>query len=84
MAFNPMMLMKLKTKLEGFNARHPKFKMFFADAFGKMAQDDVLEIKVKKPDGREIRTNIRVTGEDVELLQDLASMVSSSAQNYQK
>lgn len=76
MAINPMMLMGLKSKLDGFNSRHPKLQMFFVDVFGKLNEGDVLELSVTKADGRKIRTNIKVTTEDMELLQDLTSMIS--------
>lgn len=76
MAINPMMLMQMKSKLEGFNSRHPKLKLFFADVFGRLDEGDVLELSVTKADGRKIRTNFKVTSEDKELLKDLTSMIS--------
>lgn len=76
MAMNPMLLMQLKSKLGAFNHRHPKLKLFCADAFGKLDTGDVLEIAVTKQDGSRIRTNIRITEEDTQLFQDLTSMIS--------
>lgn len=70
---NPMFLMQLKGELEKFNTRHPKLQMFFADAMRKMDTNDVLEISLTKPDGSKMRTNIRVSAEDKQLLQNLTS-----------
>lgn len=75
MAINPMLLMQMKNKLTAFDARHPRLKLFFADVFSKLEADDVLELSVTKADGRKIRTNIKVTNEDKELLQALTEML---------
>lgn len=77
MAFNPMMLMQLKSKLDGFNNRHPKLKMFFANEFTRIGENDILELSVTKADGTKKRTNFRVTIEDIQLIQDLAELVKS-------
>lgn len=75
MAINPMMLMQLKSKLDGFNARHPKLKRFFGDVFSKLEAGDVLEISVTKANGNKIKTNFRVSEEDRQMLSELSSMI---------
>lgn len=75
---NPMMLMKLKGKWEKFCQRHPKFIAFLQTASnGQIQENGVLEITVKKPDGSQLKSNIRVTPEDVELLRELTSMLQN-------
>lgn len=76
MAFNPMMIMQIKNELEKFNARHPKLQMFFANVVGQVQPDDVLEISVTRPDGNKVRTNIKITSEDTELIKSLVDMIA--------
>lgn len=71
MNINPMMLMKLKGELEGFNSRHPKFKRFFGDVASKTEAGEVFEISLTKNDGTKIRTNIRISPEDKALFENL-------------
>jgi hypothetical protein len=74
---NPMFLMQLKGEIEKFNTRHPKLQMFFADAMQRMDTGDVMEISLTKPDGSKMRTNIKVTAEDKQLLQNLTSSLTN-------
>lgn len=76
MAINPMFLMQIKGEMEKFNARHPKLRMFFADAMGRCESGDVLEISLTKADGSRLRTNFRVTDEDKALIENLIGTVS--------
>lgn len=75
MNINPMELLQMKGELQGFNERHPKLQMFFADASNRLDTGSVLEISVTDPQGNRIRTNIRVTPEDKALLQKLTSLI---------
>lgn len=69
MAMNPMAMMKLKGMLEGFQQRHPRVIPFLRDASGRISEGTVIEVTVTGPDGHRIASNIRVTAEDIELLQ---------------
>lgn len=71
MAFNPKFLIQIKGDIEKFNQRHPKLQMFFADAMQRMNTGDVLEISLTNPNGNRMRTNIKLTDEDRQLLQKL-------------
>lgn len=75
MNINPMELLQMKGELDGFNARHPKLRSFFADVAGRVDTGSVLELSVTDPQGNKVRTNIRVTQEDTELLQKLSSLI---------
>jgi hypothetical protein len=73
---NPMFLMQIKGEIDKFNQRHPKLQLFFADAMQRMDTNDVLEISLTKPDGTRMRTNIKVSAEDKQLLQNLTESLS--------
>ncbi|MCC6095374.1 MAG: hypothetical protein LIV24_10215 [Eubacterium sp.] len=75
MAMNPMMLMKLKERLGIFQNQHPKFQMFL-QAVGNQAIETgtIIEVKVTRPDGKEMVTNIRLTEEDVETARMLSDI----------
>lgn len=75
MNINPGALFKMKEMTEGFNARHPKLAMFFADAGNRIQPGAVLELSVTDVNGDKIRTNFRVTQEDKELLDTLGAMI---------
>lgn len=80
MAFNPMALLQIKEKAEGFNSRHPKLAMFFKDAGSRTDTGAVLELSVTTPDGNKIRTNFRVCEEDKEFLAMLTSLAGQNKQ----
>ena len=70
--FNPIQLMQLKQKIDTFRAAHLKFPMFLK-AVGDNALEEgtVVDFKVTSPDGREYSSNIKLTADDVEMLQQL-------------
>lgn len=70
MAMNPMMLMKIKGMLEGFQQRHPRVMPFLRDASNRIQEGTVIEVKVTDANGHSITSNIRVTAEDMELLRE--------------
>lgn len=80
MAFNPMALLQIKEKAEGFNSRHPKLAMFFKDAGNRIDTGAVLELSVTTPDGNKIRTNFRVCEEDKEFLAMITSLAGQNKQ----
>lgn len=78
MGINPMELLSLRADLQGFDERHPKLKMFFADASGRLDAGSVLEISVTDVNGQKIRTNIRVTDEDKAMLTKLMGLIANN------
>ena len=70
MAFNPMKLIELKNLRDRFAQNHPKFVKFMGD----LASSPILEVTVKKPDGRTMVSNIKVTASDLEMLQAIKQM----------
>lgn len=71
---NPMAMMQMKKHLEQFRDNHPRVVQFFQAVPGRIQPGSVIEIKVTDVDGKEISTNMRVTQEDMELLQQLQKM----------
>lgn len=55
---------------------HPKFGAFLNAAFaGGIQEGTIIEMKVTKPDGTEMTTNLKVKQSDLELLQQLQEAV---------
>ena len=73
---NPMALMKIMNAKNKFHAGHPKFGAFLNAAFaGGIQEGTIIEMKVTKPDGTEMTTNLKIKQSDLELLQELREAV---------
>jgi len=68
---NPMNFMHLKPMIEQFRDRHPKFVEFFGYAGQHIGEDSLLEISITDASGSKIVTNIRITPEDLEFVDQL-------------
>lgn len=69
---NPAMILTLKKKWEEFSERHPKFAAFLHQLAGSgVGEGSVIDITVTLPDGRKMQSNMRLSAEDVELIQGL-------------
>lgn len=67
-----MQLLKLKGMWDQFTQRHPKFPAFLkAMTQGTVAEGSVIEITVTTADGRRISSNLKVTKEDMELVEEV-------------
>lgn len=75
MAFNPMMLMKIKGLFDRFQKNHPKVPMFFQAAAKAIDEGSVIEITVTTSDGKNLCTNMRVNADDVALVNDIKDLV---------
>ena len=72
MAINPMQLLKLKGLWDQFTQRHPKFPAFLkAMSQGAISEGSVLEITVTTADGRKLSSNLKITAEDMALVEEL-------------
>jgi len=77
MAINPMMMMQLKTSWDNFVQNHPKFPKFWKAAYHNgITEGTVIEFKVKAPDGKELMSNLKLTREDIELIEHLKDFIS--------
>ena len=66
---NPVDLLQIGTKIQKFKEQHPRFPAFVKKV-GKEAitEGAVVEIKVTSVEGRDYVTNMRLTADDVDLL----------------
>ncbi|MBQ9983421.1 MAG: hypothetical protein IJP29_02415 [Lachnospiraceae bacterium] len=71
---NPMMLMQMKEMLEKFQKNHPKVPMFFRAVAQNIGEGSVIEMSVISPEGKKICTNMRVTVDDLKLVEQLKSL----------
>lgn len=75
MAIDPMQLLKIKGMWDGFTRRHPKFPAFLkAMTQGAITEGSVLEITVTTVEGKTISSNLKVTKEDMEMVEAIGKM----------
>ena len=73
--FNPKKIMEMKALKDQFEQRHPKFFPFLqAVSQNGICEGSIIEINVTCPDGRNYCSNLRVTKEDLEMLQQLKNI----------
>lgn len=64
-----LQLLKIKGMWDKFTVRHPKFPAFLkAISQGAIGEGSVLEITVTSADGKVISSNLKVTAEDMEMI----------------
>lgn len=75
MSLNPMALLGLKSDFDKFKNNHPKF-IQFSKALTKagLQEGTILECKVITPSGQELQANLKVTADDLELLEKLKNL----------
>lgn len=71
---NPMALMQIKGMLDTFKKNHPKVPMFFSAAAQSIGEGSIVEMTITNPDGKKICTNMKVTQDDIQLVQQLKQM----------
>ena len=77
---NPAMLLRIKQAARDFRERHPKLPKFFEYVSrNHLREGAVLEIIVRLPDGDDVKTNLRLTREDVMLLEDLRQLLDEQS-----
>ena len=72
---NPMALMQFKGLYDRFKANHPKVPMFFKAAGNSIGEGSIIEISVTDPQGKKMTTNMKVSAEDLEMFNQLKSML---------
>lgn len=71
---NPMAFLKIKPLFEQFRERHPKFVEFLSVAPQDLVEDSLLEVTITRADGYTTKTNIRISAEDLELVEQLKAL----------
>lgn len=68
-------LMKFRSIWNDFTKRHPKFPLFIeAVSSNGITEGSIIEIQIKRPDGKEFTTNLKVAKEDMDLFQTIKDM----------
>lgn len=72
---NPMSMIKIMNLKKQFETNHPKFASFFQNVMGrKMEAGTIIEVSICRPGEEPIRTNMRVTESDLELIEQLKEL----------
>lgn len=74
---NPFSIMQMKTLFEKFQNNHPRVFQFFQAASVMVEPGSVIEVTVTNPQGKTISTNMKVTEEDLQLLNQLKNLGSN-------
>lgn len=68
---NPLAAVKVIPLVKRFSENHPKLKPFVHTALAMVGEDSIIEIKIKNAEGRTIVTNMKITKEDIKLIEEL-------------
>lgn len=69
---NPLQIMQFKKYWDEFTARHPKFPLFLNAVLQHgITEGTIIEVQIKRPDGKEFTSNLKIAKEDMELFQKL-------------
>ncbi|MCI8306655.1 MAG: hypothetical protein HFH14_01270 [Lachnospiraceae bacterium] len=71
---NPMQLMKLKGNFGDFKKRHQRLTKFVKKIGGTMEDGTVIEIAVTSPAGETVKTNMKVTPEDMSFFESIRKL----------
>lgn len=72
MKMNPAAIFKIQGMWNQFVQNHPKFPMFLNAVKTKgVPVDSIIEIQVTHPSGEVMKTNIKLTQSDMELIEQL-------------
>lgn len=67
--------MQFQNMWKDFTSRHPKFPLFLnAVSQNGIVEGTIIEVQIKRPDGKEYSTNLKVAKEDLELFQSMKNM----------
>lgn len=68
-------LMQFQNMWKEFTSRHPKFPLFLnAVSQNGIVEGTIIEVQIKRPDGKEFSTNLKVAKEDMDLFQIIKNM----------
>lgn len=71
----PTAIAKMRSLVERFRNNHPKFSMFAAAASNYVSVGSIIEINIQDAEGKSICTNIRVTEDDIELMEAIKEIM---------
>lgn len=74
---NPMKLMQLKGLWDRFTQNHPKFPLFLKAVAENGAKEGcIYEITVTTPEGQTLQSNLKLTQEDIALIEQIKDSLS--------
>ena len=72
---NPADIMKLMGFKNRFQSSHPKFVAFLGAVAGQgVNEGDIIEVTITKADGTKTTANMRVTADDVNMVNEIKTM----------
>lgn len=75
MAFGIGDAIKIKGAWDKFTRNHPKFPMFLNAVKAKgIPVDTVMGLTIEYPNGEKLATNIKITEQDLELMQEISKL----------
>ena len=75
MAINPAMLLRMMNLRKEFENRHPRVVSFFnRELLSSMEEGTVLEMTITRPGGDPVTTNMRITAEDMAMLEEIKNI----------
>ncbi len=75
MAFNPAALMKLMQLKSKFESNHPKVVAFVQKVImSGLPEGTVIEMSVTRPGEEKITANMKVTADDIEIMNELKNL----------
>lgn len=76
---NPAVAMKIMNAKNKFTKNHPKFVNFLGTIFSTgIPEGTIIEITVTKPGSAPITSNMRVTAEDLEMMESISELAKNS------
>ena len=72
---NPADIMKLMGMKAKFESAHPKFVAFIKNVAARgVSEGDILEVTITRADGEKTTANLRVTADDVEMVNEIKNL----------
>ena len=71
---NPLAAVKVIPLVKRFSENHPKLKPFIHTALGMIGEDSIVEIKITNAEGRTIVTNMKISKDDIKLVEELNNL----------
>ena len=72
---NPADIMKLMGMKNKFESSHPKFVSFIKDVAARgITEGDILEVTITRATGEKTTANLRVTADDVEMVNEIKNL----------
>ena len=78
MGINPLEMMQFNGRMSTFGNQHPKVVAFFKENGHHLQAGNIVEFKIKTPEGIERTTNLRLTQDDEETINILKKALSNN------